>query len=164
MELTDAIAGIHYPNDSITANNARKRLAFDELFLLQLALLSKKRRWQNDKPGYQFMVSDRYVEMFLSHLPYSLTRAQKRVLDEVTIDTAKGKPMLRLLQGEVGSGKTVIAIYTLLLAIINGYQAAFMAPTEVLAKQHYGSLCAFLSKIGSIETEAENPYISHYQF
>jgi ATP-dependent DNA helicase RecG len=142
VDLAQAITSIHYPTDNSAACEAKKRLAFDELFLLQLSVLSRKKDWQENQPGNKFTIPREAISSYLVHLPFSLTRAQEQVLVDITNDLKQPIPMLRLLQGEVGSGKTVLAVFSLLISIINGYQGALMAPTEVLAEQHFNNICA----------------------
>ncbi|HEX78632.1 MAG TPA: ATP-dependent DNA helicase RecG [Dehalococcoidia bacterium] len=145
LELSQAISQAHFPDDEATKVKARYRLAFDELFLLQLGVLNKKRRWQQDQPGTPFTMNDAVLDTFIGSLPFELTTAQRRVLEDVTTDLKNSKPMSRLLQGDVGSGKTVIAIAALLMAASNGCQGAFMAPTEILAEQHFSNTRRLLS-------------------
>jgi len=146
-DLPVAISQVHYPDDSETAREARRRLAFDELLLLQLGVLARKRDWQEGQPGHALRMDREAMNRFLHSLPFTLTPAQERVLQEILGDLQQKKAMSRLLQGEVGSGKTVIATLALLMAAANGYQGALMAPTEVLAEQHYANLCNHLSRI-----------------
>jgi len=146
LDLPEAVAQIHYPDDYLIAEEAKKRLAFDELFLLQLGVLAKKRDWQQSQPGNAFNIDHEVTNTFLHCLPFTLTRAQERVLGEIIADLKQPRAMSRLLQGEVGSGKTVIAALALLIAAANNYQGAFMAPTEVLAEQHFNNICDYLSK------------------
>jgi ATP-dependent DNA helicase RecG len=148
FELPQAIAQAHYPQDEAAKDGARLRLAFDELFLLQLGVLGRKRDWQESQPGTPFTVSTPVLDAFLRSLPFELTAAQRKVLGELLADLAKPRPMSRLLQGEVGSGKTVVATAALLVAAASGYQGAFMAPTEILAEQHFTNVCEFLSRTG----------------
>jgi ATP-dependent DNA helicase RecG len=154
-DLPTAIAQVHFPDDRTMAESARRRLAFDELFLLQLGVLARKREWQEGQPGTAFQVNREIVDRFLGCLPFSLTGAQERVWQEISGDLRQSKAMSRLLQGEVGSGKTVIATLALLVAAANGYQGALMAPTEVLAEQHYASICGYLSQVGTEEHSPE---------
>lgn len=154
-DLPAAIAQIHYPDDLTMAERARGRLAFDELLLLQLGVLARKRDWQEGQPGHRFHTDQSVIDGFLECLPFTLTAAQTRVLQEVLADLEKPKAMSRLLQGEVGSGKTVIAALAILIAAANGFQGAFMAPTEVLAEQHYINLCGYLSRISTTEEHPE---------
>jgi len=152
-ELSQAISQAHYPEDEAVKAQARVRLAFDELFLLQLGVLSKKRDWQESQPGNPLSVKASVLETFLKSLPFELTTAQEKVLKELLTDLRKPQPMSRLLQGEVGSGKTVVATATLIVAAANGYQGAFMAPTEILAEQHFATICQLLSRVGEQEGE-----------
>jgi len=145
-DLPEAIAQAHYPDSTEKAEEARKRLAFDELFLLQLGLLLRKQNWQQSQPGNAFTINQELLKTFLSYLPFALTSAQERVLHEVMSDLKQPRAMSRLLQGEVGSGKTVIATLALLIASNNGYQGALMAPTEVLAEQHFNNITSYLSR------------------
>jgi ATP-dependent DNA helicase RecG len=147
-DLPQAIAQAHYPDSAEKAEEARKRLAFDELFLLQLGLLLRKQNWQQSQPGNAFTINQERLKTFLSYLPFALTSAQERVLKEVTGDLKQPRAMSRLLQGEVGSGKTIIATLALLIAGANGYQGALMAPTEVLAEQHFNTISSYLSRAG----------------
>ena len=155
LDLPTAIAQIHYPDDQAMAERARGRLSFDELFLLQLGVLAKKRDWQEGQPGNAFHLDREVIRRFLNCLPFTLTQAQERVLQEILTDLNQPKAMSRLLQGEVGSGKTVIATLALLIAAANGYQGALMAPTEVLAEQHYTNICNYLSQASTQEPSSE---------
>jgi ATP-dependent DNA helicase RecG len=155
LDLPSAIAQIHYPDDQTIAERARGRLSFDELFLLQLGVLAKKRDWKEGQPGNAFHIDQEVISRFLQCLPFTLTQAQERVLKEILTDLKQSKAMSRLLQGEVGSGKTVIATLALLIAAANGYQGALMAPTEVLAEQHYTNICGYLSQVGTQEPFSE---------
>jgi ATP-dependent DNA helicase RecG len=153
LELPAAISQAHYPDDETSKDKARVRLAFDELFLLQLGVMKKKRDWQESRPGSPFDVAKDILTKFVGSLPFKLTAAQDKVLGEILADLQKPLPMCRLLQGEVGSGKTVVATAALLLAFANGFQGAFMAPTEILAAQHFATLRGLLGKIGREEGE-----------
>ncbi len=145
LPLSQAIRQAHYPDNEHRKAQARKRLAFDELFFIQLGVLSKKRDWQEESSN-AFDVDSECLAPFFNALPFTMTAAQKRTFAEIQRDLGKSKPMSRLLQGEVGSGKTVVAIAAMLLAAANGYQAALMAPTEILAEQHFESICGLLSR------------------
>ena len=147
MSLTDALINVHFPKDTLAMQNARARLKFEELFYIQLQILRvMKRREQN--PGYTFpLVGSRFHALYKS-LPFDLTGAQKRVIHEIHADLKSGHQINRLLQGDVGSGKTLVALLCCLLAVDNGYQACIMAPTEILANQHYETLKAFLAPLG----------------
>jgi len=155
LDLPAAIAQVHYPDDLTMAERARGRLAFDELFLLQLGVLARKRDWKEGQPGNAFHIDQEVIGRFLQCLPFTLTQAQERVLQEILTDLKQAKAMSRLLQGEVGSGKTIIATLALLIAAANGYQGALMAPTEVLAEQHYTNICGYLSQVGTQEPGSE---------
>jgi ATP-dependent DNA helicase RecG len=146
LPLQDAIWQAHFPDSESAKDRARRRLAFDELFLIQLGVLSKKRNWQEGQAGNAFDTDDRFLGPFFNSLPYKLTAAQRRAFAEIQSDLAKPRPMSRLLQGEVGSGKTVVATAAMLLAAANGYQATLMAPTEILAEQHFDSICTLLER------------------
>ncbi|MFH1775043.1 MAG: ATP-dependent DNA helicase RecG [Chloroflexota bacterium] len=152
MELPQAICQAHYPEDGAAKDRARVRLAFDELFLLQLGVLRQKRDWKESQPGNTFTVKTPVLETFLASLPFELTGAQRKVLGELMADLAGSQPMSRLLQGEVGSGKTVVATAALLVAAADGYQGALMAPTEILAEQHFNTICSLLSRVGQEES------------
>ncbi len=153
LDLPQAIQQAHYPDSEQMKAEARKRLAFDELFLIQLGVLSRKHEWQESQRGNPFQIDAPLLERFLSTLPFTLTPAQQRVMGEILSDLRKPKPMCRLIQGDVGSGKTVVATAALLMAVANSYQGALMAPTEILAEQHFNNISALLSKIGQPETE-----------
>ncbi|HEY41686.1 MAG TPA: ATP-dependent DNA helicase RecG [Dehalococcoidia bacterium] len=160
LELPQAIYQAHYPDDAVLKDRARVRLAFDELFLLQLGVLSKKREWQEDQAGNPLSTRPEVLDTFISSLPFQLTHAQNRVLKELLVDIDKSKPMSRLLQGEVGSGKTVVATAGLLMTAANDYQGALMAPTEILAEQHFNTICQLLSAAG--QPEGQNDHINTY--
>ena len=143
-----AIAGIHFPTERRDATRARQRLVFDELFRLQLALATRKRRQFAESRGVTHETSGFLLDSFLEALPFPFTGAQERATSEILADMAAPQPMHRLLQGEVGSGKTVVALTGLLAAVQGGHQGAIMAPTEVLAEQHYLSTTAALEEAG----------------
>ncbi len=156
IELPAAIAQAHYPEDEETKDRARERLAFDELFLLQLGVLSKKRDWQESQPGNPIPTDRRLLDAFVGSLPFTLTAAQDRVIAEILADLARPLPMSRLLQGDVGSGKTVVATAGLLQTVAAGFQGALMAPTEILAEQHFTTICRLFEANGH-ETEEDGP-------
>lgn len=137
MALPRAIQQFHYPDSPEERDEARRRLAFDELFMMQLAVLSYRKLHREAAPSRPIKPAPGIVESFLKTLPFSLTSAQGRVLGDLMRDIAEAKTMTRLLQGEVGSGKTVLALAGLLAAAACGFQGAFLAPTEVLAEQHF---------------------------
>jgi ATP-dependent DNA helicase RecG len=156
VELPQAIVQAHYPEDEAAKDNARVRLAFDELFLLQLGVLGKKHEWQESQPAAPVGIAKPVLDTFLKSLPFELTAAQHKVLRELLSDLEKPVAMSRLLQGEVGSGKTVVATAALLAAAASGYQGAFMAPTEILAEQHFASVTELLSRTASKVEEEDN--------
>ena len=158
LGLQNAVAQAHYPDSNDDWRAARKRLAFDELFLMQLTVLLRKRQWQEDGKGIPLVADSETLNALLSALPFQLTGAQTRVLGEIVDDLGQGRPMSRLLQGDVGSGKTVVAVAVMLVAVFNGYQAALMAPTEILAEQHFMTLTRLLS--GLSETSHEDYLVS----
>jgi ATP-dependent DNA helicase RecG len=140
VDRTTAFRGIHEPNDSEEEKAARKRLVFDELLRVQVELVRRKRELERTAVGIAHVVGDGggpLVKRFHEVLPYDLTGAQARTIVEINEDLAKGHPMHRLLQGDVGAGKTVVAVSAMLVAVQGGHQAALMAPTEVLAEQHH---------------------------
>tara|TARA_Y100001968_G_scaffold332542_1_gene391081 strand:+ start:3838 stop:6369 length:2532 start_codon:yes stop_codon:yes gene_type:complete len=144
-----AISHMHFPPDKESLVKARKRLVFEEFFIFQLSLLFRKaQRRQRETPSLSLSLKDNGLHStFIQSLPFSLTCAQKRVLSEIDFDLVRPSPMSRLVQGDVGSGKTVVAIASLLKAVDSGWQGALMAPTEVLAEQHYRNLCKFLPQL-----------------
>lgn len=140
VDRTAALRGIHRPESMAEAQQARRRLVLDELLRIQLALVLRKRRIEETSQGIEHDTSGELVGRFLSALPFGLTGDQERVIEEIAADLARPIPMHRLLQGDVGAGKTVVAVATLLTAVQGGHQGAFMAPTEVLAEQHFASI------------------------
>ncbi len=151
--LTEALQNIHFPKDTPTMQRAKERLKFEELFYIQLQILRQmKRREQN--AGFPMPIVGRNFNAMYQSLPFPLTNAQKRVIREIHTDLKSGKQMNRLLQGDVGSGKTLVALMCCLLAIDNGYQTCIMAPTEILANQHYETLNGFLKPLLASE---DNP-------
>ena len=153
--VRDAISQMHFPDSTQHFANARSRLAFDELFVMQLAVLSRRLRWR-EADGIPLAADSARLSAFLESLPFRLTGAQARALDEILADLRDSRPMSRLLQGDVGSGKTVVAAATLLAAVLDGYQGALMAPTEILAEQHYLSVTRMLSGGAEAPTLDEN--------
>jgi len=143
-QLTDkrrALLNIHFPKNQQELNDAERRLKFEELFFIQLQLLHNKQLRQLKFKGASFeKVGEKVNRFYKEFLPFELTNAQKRVIKEIRIDTQRAVQMNRLVQGDVGSGKTAVALMSMLLANDNGYQACMMAPTEILARQHYASI------------------------
>jgi ATP-dependent DNA helicase RecG len=143
-DLSTALKEIHFPENSETLKKGRERLAFDEIFLLQLGVLMQKYQWVRQQ-GRKFEVSDDWLLKQIQNLPFKLTHAQQVALEELRKDLSSGQPMNRLLQGDVGSGKTVIAVLGIGIVLQNRAQAALMAPTSILAEQHYDSLKKLLA-------------------
>lgn len=150
LELTEALRGIHFPDTPEIKDAARRRLVFDELFTIQLQLAH--RRYQFDQENQNALAltfaDDGLVTKMIETLPFKLTGAQNRVFAEIARDLTSSKPMHRLVQGDVGSGKTVVALLSCLMAIDNGFQAAMMAPTEILAEQHYRQFQRLVTPLG----------------
>lgn len=145
MPLTDALRNIHFPATPDLLRRAQYRLKFEELFYIQLNILRYAKDRQKRYRGYVFAkVGNIFNTFYSQNLPFQLTGAQKRVLKEIRVDVGSGRQMNRLLQGDVGSGKTLVALMSMLLALDNGYQACMMAPTEILANQHYETIKKFL--------------------
>lgn len=145
MPLTEALVNIHFPGNADLLRKAQYRLKFEELFYVQLNILRYARDRQRKYRGYVFeKVGDIFNTFYSRNLPFELTNAQKRVLKEIRRDMGTGRQMNRLLQGDVGSGKTLVALMSMLIALDNGYQACLMAPTEILANQHLETIRNFL--------------------
>ena len=153
MGREQAMFNIHFPKDSNSNEQALRRLKFEEVFMMQLEYLYAKTERQQKSTGFVFNhIGDLFNTFYNNNLPFELTNAQKRVVREIYSDMRTGKQMNRLLQGDVGSGKTLVALLSMLIACDNGYQACLMAPTEILATQHFASIGKFLHNIG-IEVE-----------
>ena len=148
VDFRFAIHNIHFPASFENLGRAYRRLVFEEFFILQLALALKKKTAKTRTPGIRHNLNARLIESFKKLFSFELTNSQLKVINEIQIDMANPKPMNRLLEGDVGSGKTAVAIYALLLTRENGYQAAFMAPTEILARQHYMTISESLMPLG----------------
>ncbi len=148
MDRRQALTNIHYPTSARHLQRATARLKFEELFFLQLNLLRLKLARLEKNQGHLLpSIENLFNRFYKTCLPFELTEAQKRVLREIRMDTLSGKQMNRLLQGDVGSGKTVVAVFCMLMALDNGYQACLMAPTEILANQHFDSITALLATL-----------------
>ncbi len=148
LNLKNALLNIHFPKDAETLKKAEYRLKFDELFYIQLKLLRIKKVRTQKYNGFVFSkIGNSFNKFFKTNLQFELTEAQKRVIKEIRKDFNSGKQMNRLLQGDVGSGKTLVALMTMLIAIDNGFQTAIMAPTEILANQHFVVISEFLKGI-----------------
>lgn len=148
MNLTESLINIHFPGGTEMLMRARQRLKFEELFYIQLNILFQTHWRDNHFKGFVFSkVGDYFNTFFARHLPFELTGAQKKVIREIRADLASGKQMNRLLQGDVGSGKTLVALMVMLIALDNGFQACLMAPTEILANQHYATISSMLASM-----------------
>ncbi len=144
----DAIKEIHFPKSSERLRKAEFRLKFEELFFIQLKLLKQKIQREHSYRGFVFSkVGENFNRFYTNHLPFELTNAQKRVIKEIRMDMGSGKQMNRLLQGDVGSGKTLVALMNMLISLDNGFQACLMAPTEILANQHYETISQLLKPL-----------------
>ena len=149
MDKKEAVEQIHFPDSMSNLDRARFSLVFEELFLVQLKLIRLREMTSKNTSSYALKVhTDGLVQQFIKSLPFELTSGQKQAVNEILNDMDSGSPMQRLLQGDVGSGKTVVATIMLLAAIENGYQGALMAPTEILAQQHYNNLIQWLTPMG----------------
>lgn len=160
-DLPQAVTQAHFPADEPSYNAARMRLAFDELFFLQLGVLARKRAWQHSQPAASITADQVLLTRFVDSLPFKLTGAQRRSLDEILADLKRTEAMSRLLQGEVGSGKTVVATAAILIAVNAGFQAAFMAPTEILAEQHFRSVTAMLDRL-AVQKQHSDHSVSYF--
>jgi len=152
-----ALRAIHFPEDPDALAAAIDRLKFDELFTLELGVAFRKHRVEETAVGVAHRVDGELVQRLGEALPFELTSAQRRTMKEVAADMAAPRPMNRLLQGDVGSGKTVVALSAALIAVGSGHQATMMAPTEVLAAQHHRTIAALLEPLGAVDVNAESP-------
>jgi len=148
--ISDALKMIHFPKAQNEIKQAQKRLAFDEFFLMQLQALQRRQEWQKKPLAHEFRIKNEELRIkeFIKSLPFELTNAQTRAVGEILKDLEKDVPMNRLLEGDVGSGKTVVAAVAIYAAHLNGFQSALMAPTEVLAEQHYKTISELLEPFG----------------
>ncbi|MDH3942880.1 MAG: ATP-dependent DNA helicase RecG [Anaerolineae bacterium] len=154
MDLPEALYQVHFPDSHQDLHDARNRLAFDEIFLLQLGVLRQKRSWEQ-RSARQFETKPEWLGELIDKLPYQLTAAQKKAVEQVRSDLASGNPMNLLLQGDVGSGKTVVAALAIAMVAEHGSQAAVLAPTSILAEQHMRSLSGFLAGESGMFSEGE---------
>jgi ATP-dependent DNA helicase RecG len=168
MPINEAYKIIHFPPETETLKRAQMRLKFDEFFFIQLALLNQKNLHKANYKGAVFeKVGENFTTFYEKYLPFELTGAQKKVLKEIRADVRTGRHMNRLVQGDVGSGKTVVALMTMLMALDNGYQTCLMAPTEILATQHYIGIKELLKDMpvtlelltGSVKQRARRPML-----
>ncbi len=156
--LPEAIKEIHFPSSQASLEKARQRLAFDELFLIQLGMQQKRREWKRGK-AVPIEPSEQVLDLFIGRLPFDLTGAQRRALSQILADMAKPVPMSRLLQGDVGSGKTVVAAAAMWATAASGLQSALMAPTEILAEQHFRSIGSMFGADVSASDDGKTPPI-----
>jgi ATP-dependent DNA helicase RecG len=156
MSLAEATRQIHFPDSPETLEVARRRLAFDELLFIQLGVLRQRHQWRA-QPGRPVHVDTALLESFIASLPFPLTGAQQRVLREIVADMGQSVPMNRLLQGDVGSGKTVVALAAMLVTAADGGQSAIMAPTEILAEQHYRNITRLVEAFAAARPELNLP-------
>ncbi len=147
VSLQHAINAVHFPKSESELPESVRRLKYEELFYFQLKLALKRHGVKTETNGIAFNVQSKLARQLVDSLPFKLTQAQIKVINEITEDMSSTKPMNRLLQGDVGSGKTIVALLTMLIAVENGYQAVFMAPTEILAEQHFKTLASVLKNI-----------------
>src|SRR5690606_24705502 len=168
----NAYKQIHFPRNPEELKQAENRLKFEEFFFLQLGMLIRKLQHQSKFKSFTFeKVGYYFNEFYKHHLPFDLTNAQKRVVKEIRADLARPVQMNRLLQGDVGSGKTMVALLSALIAVDNGYQVAFMAPTEILAQQHYQSIANYVKDLnlnvriltGSTKTKERKEILENLQ-
>lgn len=147
LPLVKALKSVHFPENPEELKTALSRFKFEELFYLEILVALRKQSYQNKLKGYSFHIHSDIIKKFLYALPFDLTSAQLKVLSEIKTDMKSARPMNRLLQGDVGSGKTVVAVIAMLMAVSNGCQAALMAPTEILANQHYKNITRLLKDL-----------------
>ena len=148
FNLYGSLLKIHKPETLEETEKSRERLAFDELALLQLSALKKKKKWLKNKVSQKLSVDKKQIEKFMKELSFELTQSQKRSINEIIDDMQKNIPMNRILEGDVGSGKTIVAGVASFLCFLNGKQSIFMAPTQILAQQHFNSLVSLFEKFG----------------
>ncbi|MDH3268843.1 MAG: ATP-dependent DNA helicase RecG [Ignavibacteria bacterium] len=155
ISLPEAIRNYHFPESSDKLSSAKKRFKFEELFNLELLVALRKQYYQSKLTGNKMSIRSNLVQNFLKTLPFELTSAQLRVLGEIKNDLLSEKPMNRLLQGDVGSGKTIVSLIAMLIAVDNGFQAGIMAPTEILADQHAKNISSMMKKLNELYPERE---------
>lgn len=148
LDLKSAIRNIHFPANERQKDEARRRLVFDEFFMLQMALAIRRYRMKFTPQGKAHRTEGKLQDEFFKVLPFELTAAQKKAIEDIKKDMSSSRPMHRLVQGEVGSGKTAVSCYGLLLTVANGHQGAIMVPTEILARQHYLTISGLFSSLG----------------
>ncbi len=155
INIRDAIRNYHFPETTERLNSAKRRFKFEELIYLELLVALRKQNYQTKLTGNKMSIKTNLVQDFLKTLPFDLTKAQLRVLGEIKDDLLSDKPMNRLLQGDVGSGKTIVSLIAMLIAVDNGFQAAIMAPTEILADQHAKNISSMMKKLWDLTSERD---------
>ena len=140
ISISDALSSVHFPTCISQAESGRRRLAFDELFFLQLTSMLRKKQWEQEEHAPVFNINEANVKKFMHQLPFILTGDQQKSVRHICVDVKRSYPMNRLLEGDVGSGKTVVAAFAMYMAYKNGYTAVMMAPTQILAEQHYQTI------------------------
>ena len=154
ISKNEALKEVHFPVSQNSLSKAQSRLKFEELFYIQIQLILKNFQRKSKIKGYVFpLIGHTFKSFFDLHLPFELTTAQKRVVKEIRRDLGSGRQMNRLLQGDVGSGKTIVALLSILIAIDNGFQSCLVAPTEILAQQHFESIQYLLKKSVGVSIE-----------
>jgi ATP-dependent DNA helicase RecG len=161
VDLPVAIRQAHFPESTESNERAKKRLAFDELFIIQMGMLRKKQDWKNENTARSLKLDGKVLDSLLKCLPYKLTNAQEGSLKDILADLGSHTAMSRLLQGDVGSGKTIVALIAILAAVNSGHQSAFMAPTEILAEQHFNNISQILATMA--DKSASNGFINSYE-
>jgi ATP-dependent DNA helicase RecG len=165
MDLKSAINTIHFPKNLDEAQKAKERLSFDELFEIQLSALIRKKEWDKEKIKKPFKIDREKINDFIKNLPFKLTNSQQKAIEDIISDLSSEKPMNRLLEGDVGSGKTVVGAVSVFLSYLNGFQSAFMAPTEILANQHFKTLTNLLNPFGvKVELATGNSRVKDNKF
>ena len=154
ISKNEALKEVHFPVSQNSLSKAQSRLKFEELFYIQIQLILKNFQRKSKIKGYVFpLIGQTFKSFFDLHLPFELTTAQKRVVKKIRRDLGSGRQMNRLLQGDVGSGKTIVALLSILIAIDNGFQSCLVAPTEILAQQHFESIQYLLKKSVGVSIE-----------
>lgn len=148
MELKKALKLIHFPQDQELAQDAKRRLSFDEFFKLQILALTRKKNWQEKQDAHKLSIDEEKILKFLDNLPFNLTASQTKSIKEIINDLQKGQPMNRLLEGDVGSGKTVVAAFACFVAYCNNFRSVLMSPTQILSSQHFLTLKSILLPLG----------------
>ncbi len=148
--IVDAVRNFHFPGSKEKLNEAARRFKYEEMFYLQILIALRKYNYRTKQRGHSFIIKSDLVKDFLTTLPFKLTNAQLKVLSEIKTDMESGSPMNRLLQGDVGSGKTIVALIAMLIAVDNGYQAILMAPTEILADQHAKNFSRMMKNLSGV--------------